>query len=137
MSESNPPGSSPASCRWSGAAALFVLGALGEDESASFEAHLGAGCPVCSLEHDEIAREVAEVDLAALTDAAPSLPSPQLRERLLAQVEDREPAEPVPGRSWQHWQSGALPGGVDAAGLRTVPAGEGGFEPTAFAGSAV
>ncbi len=134
MSELHPPNLPATSCPWSGAAALYVLGALPPDERDSFAAHLTAGCRPCTQEHEQIAREVAEVDLAALSDADASVPSPRLRERLMVDIEGRAPAEQAPERSWQRWNEGALPGALDPAGLRTVAGGERGFEPTAFAG---
>lgn len=73
--------------------ALYALGALPIDEAASFEARLGADCPLCRSELRE-----SERVLRALPLSAPEVaPPPHLRARLLESIAagDRPAAKPA------------------------------------------
>ena len=63
-------------------AALYVVGAMNEDEFVAFEAHLAEGCPLCQAE-----LRALEVPGAALAAVAPNeAPPPRIRDALLARV---------------------------------------------------
>ncbi len=92
--------------RFQDAAGAYVLGALPDDERASYEAHL-EGCPTCRAETDEL-RMAAE----ALPVSAPAMrPPPALKARIMAEVE-REAAllasagepERRPARARRSWR---------------------------------
>jgi len=76
---------------WLEQAAPYALGALDENERASFEAHL-ATCDVCTAEVREL-RNVAGL----LATAAPNVgPPPRLRERILADARSVRPISTAP-----------------------------------------
>jgi len=76
---------------WLEHAAPYALGALDENERASFEAHLTT-CDVCSAEVREL-RNVAGL----LATAAPDVvPPPRLRERVLADARAVRPSSTAP-----------------------------------------
>ena len=76
---------------WLEHAAPYALGALDENERASFEAHLTT-CDVCSAEVREL-RNVAGL----LATAAPDVvPPPRLRERILADARSVRPSSAAP-----------------------------------------
>ena len=97
-------------------AALASIQALDGDELLRFEAHLAAGCAEC----EETQRECA-MAAAALPLALPEVPvPPQLRDRVLARVEDgprlappltRTRPETVRSRLWP-WAAGLVAAGI-------------------------
>lgn len=88
-------------------AALYLAGALSQQETAQFEAHLESGCAACN-------EELRRLDGAAATllnGVTPLEPPKHIREQLLerARTEPKEPA--AAGRSpvqvWRRWESNA------------------------------
>ncbi len=78
----------------------FAIGALEAEDVARVEAHL-AGCLICRAESRAVEEVASQLRLAA----APSAPSPELKERLMTRVQSRRPAVPEPApapiaRSW-------------------------------------
>jgi quercetin dioxygenase-like cupin family protein len=63
-------------------AALFALGQLDPEASASFEARLKAGCRVCQAEYASFAETAACLSFSAPIQA----PRPALKDRLMAQI---------------------------------------------------
>ena len=67
----------------------YAVDALDDDERAQFEAHL-AGCPACRSEVDSL-REAA----ALLAETTVTVPSAELRDRVLADVASTRPLPPA------------------------------------------
>jgi len=101
-------------------ASLYALGALPEEETAAYEAHLNRGCQLCRAEVASFLEMIGTIGLTA----APVSPRSELRERLMKTI-SRLPQPPVgraPGimydkdgvliaRSQEiNWQPGQLPG---------------------------
>jgi anti-sigma-K factor RskA len=79
---------------WLEQTAPYALGALDDDERASFEQHL-ATCPQCAAE----VRELQEVAGLLATAAKPVAPPPALRERILADARAVRPISAASQRS--------------------------------------
>ncbi|MEM7244765.1 MAG: cupin domain-containing protein [Acidobacteriota bacterium] len=89
-------------------AALHVLGALGPSEAVAYEEHLVA-CATCRTEVETLRRTVT-----ILAEHAPQVEPPVgLRDRLLARLDDPEPAaEDEPAvQAWRHWSPERAVGG--------------------------
>jgi anti-sigma-K factor RskA len=97
----------PGHGRWVDFAGAYVLGALGDDERAGFEAHVAA-CAHCRVEIDELGGAAG-----ALPVSAPAMvPPPALKARIMAEVE-RDAAllaaagpqadRPAPKRERRRW----------------------------------
>jgi len=74
-------------------ASLYALDALGQQEQAAYEAHLGAGCAVCAAEVASFRRVSGTISLSA----DPVAPRAELRERLMKTVANT--AQPPPSRA--------------------------------------
>lgn len=93
--------------QWADSLGAWLLGALPEDEAASFAAHLRE-CPVC--QEDDLSLQVAA---DALPASAPPLPAPpELKARIMAVVEreaqllaaagsEADRPQPAPRRRWR------------------------------------
>jgi anti-sigma-K factor RskA len=68
--------------RWADAAGAYVLGAMAAAERDEFEGHL-ATCPACREEVDELRPAAEALPMAS----PPMLPPPQLKDRIMAEVE--------------------------------------------------
>ena len=79
---------------WLEQTAPYALGALDDDERASFEQHL-ATCPQCAAE----VRELQEVAGLLATAAKPVAPPPALRDRILADARAVRPISAASQRS--------------------------------------
>jgi hypothetical protein len=113
--------------RWVDAAGAYVLGAMPEGERRRYEGHL-VDCAICRDEVDEL-RPAAE---ALPVASAPMRPSPELKARIMAEVEreaallaqagpeaDRPPApQPRRRRSWlSGWRLAPVAATVLACGV--------------------
>jgi anti-sigma factor ChrR (cupin superfamily) len=101
-------------------ASLYTLGALPEEETAAYEAHLNQGCQVC---RDEVASFREMTGAIALT-ADPLAPRRELRQRLMKTISMalQPPAGHAPGVLYDkdgvliarpqemNWQPGRIPG---------------------------
>jgi anti-sigma factor ChrR (cupin superfamily) len=101
-------------------ASLYVLGAMTQEESATYEAHLSAGCAVCQAE----VAAFREVTGAVALSAEPVTPPTELRERLMSTAPTRLQVVPgsAPGTMYENdgvlisrpqemnWAPGQLPG---------------------------
>ena len=70
-------------------AALYMAGALPQDELAAFEAHLGEGCEVCQAELDQ----ASQVAVSLWRAVRPVLPDARIRDALLARIAAKAEAE--------------------------------------------
>jgi anti-sigma-K factor RskA len=68
--------------RWAEEAGAYVLGAMPSGERDAFEAHM-ATCSVCQAEVDELRPAADALPMAA----PPMLPPPELKDRIMAEVE--------------------------------------------------
>jgi anti-sigma-K factor RskA len=68
--------------RWADTAGAYVLGAMASAERNEFEAHL-ATCAVCQEEVDELRPAADALPMAS----PPMLPPPELKDRIMAEVE--------------------------------------------------
>jgi anti-sigma-K factor RskA len=68
--------------RWADTAGAYVLGAMASAERDEFEAHL-ATCAVCQEEVDELRPAAEALPMAS----PPMLPPPELKDRIMAEVE--------------------------------------------------
>jgi hypothetical protein len=89
-------------------AAAYVLDTLPPADRQRFQQRLSSGCPLCNTEV-----RIQEAVLAAIAIAAPAVPSPALRGRLMAQLAPT---------------TGGQDGG---SGLVSIRAGEGTWQPVA------
>ena len=88
-------------------ATLYALGALAPEQAATFEAHLGVGCPACQKELEAMAATASALGYAV----RPARPRAELRERLLSRIQTEglvppavkgsSAAEPSPDEA--HW----------------------------------
>jgi anti-sigma-K factor RskA len=68
--------------RWADAAGAYVLGAMAPEEREAFESHL-ATCSTCQGDVDELRPAAAALPMAS----PPMLPPPELKDRIMAEVE--------------------------------------------------
>lgn len=88
-------------------AALYLAGALSQQETAQFEAHLESGCAACNEE----LRRLHGAAATLLNGVTPLEPPKHIREQLLerARTEPNEPAAAGrnPVQVWRRWESTA------------------------------
>ncbi len=113
---------------WLEHAAPYALGALDENERASFEAHLST-CDVCTAEVREL-RNVAGLLATAAPDVAPP---PRLRERILADARAVRPISTTPTDASAATTSPAR----EHRGVSRFPSGRGALIPWLAAAAAV
>ena len=100
---------------WLERAEIYGLSALDGDELTQFEAHLGAGCPVC----ERHVRETRE-SLAVLARSLPPLTPPQqVKARLLHQITPVV-APSIPENTRSRWFPWGISAGAFAAAGRGV-----------------
>jgi anti-sigma factor ChrR (cupin superfamily) len=99
----------------------YVLGAMATEDAAAFEAHLRDGCAVCEFE----LRRAREIEGNLALAAAPVVPRPELKQKLMARVAATPSAET---QVWRHWRNDTPQDHV------VVRGGGAGFEPTKIAG---
>jgi putative transcriptional regulator len=101
-------------------ASLYALGAMTQEESAAYEAHLSAGCPVCQAEVGAFREVTGGIALSV----EPVTPPAELRERLMNTAPKglQVDAGSAPGTMYEKngvfisrpqemdWTSGQLPG---------------------------
>jgi anti-sigma-K factor RskA len=91
---------------------IYALGALDGEELREFEAHLETGCPLCGQQIREYGETVASIPEAL----ANVRPSPDLKDRLMARLDQEVPrrgvvdfkpvtplAKPQPKHGWLPW----------------------------------
>ncbi len=105
-------------------AALYVAGALTDEQVADFESHLRHGCALCAAE----LRGLEGAAAALLRSVEPIEPEAGVKAALLARLESPQPDGDNP-QVWKQWQTDA-----HQAGLFVRRAGEGEWEPTGIAG---
>lgn len=112
-------------------ASLYALGGLSQIEAAAFEEHLAEGCETCATEFESfvyVTEQLAWADIGAS-------PPHDVREKLLSRIAlEALPSEAVEGgssgaREKEEEEAPALP-----AGISTVRAAEGDWQPTADEG---
>jgi anti-sigma-K factor RskA len=131
--------------RWSSSVGAYLLGAVPDDERASFEAH-AADCPACQRELSELRTAAAALPASVI----PVDPPPALKLRVMAEVEREaallaaagpsadqptvaRPVRRPRRRAWPRWAAPALAGAAAAAvavaivvgapdGATTIPA---------------
>jgi anti-sigma factor ChrR (cupin superfamily) len=101
-----------------GAAALYALGSLEEEEARAFEAHVASGCDACAKELREFESVVASLGLGASAAEPHARARACLLERVSADAVDESGAVDLTG----------------AAGFLVVRSGEGRWLPTGEAG---
>jgi len=110
-------------------AALYVAGALTDEQRAALEAALKAG-------HPELQAEVARLEVAAnmLINSVPSeKPSGSVRQRLMSAIQPKTaPTKPVEYSTHQVWKNWS--GDQMGTELFTLRADQGDWEPTGVAG---
>jgi len=80
--------------RWADSAGAYVLGAMPSTERDEFEAHLGT-CAVCREEVDELRPAAEALPMAS----PPMLPPPELKDRIMAEVEREAALLASPGKA--------------------------------------
>ncbi len=117
-------------CRWQESLALHVLGCLPLTDVPGLKEHLASGCPICVAEHADLAATTAIMDVCQAQDgvAAPT-PRPELRARLLREVEERTQRE-----FERPWRNLCAAPDRNPSGLSTIRGGTEGFERTGIAG---
>lgn len=101
-------------------ASLYALDALAQNEKAVYEAHLGAGCAVCTNEVASFRKVAGTIGMTV----DPVSPPAELRARLMNAIAQtpQQPARQIPGVIYDkdgvliarpaemHWKAGGLPG---------------------------
>lgn len=93
-------------------ATLYALGALPPEDTVAFEAHVRDGCVACQLEVNRSTAVVGHLGYAA----APVRPRPQVRDRLLARIQQGITTEAAPDSLNAEPSSSAPMGTVVRAG---------------------
>jgi hypothetical protein len=114
--------------RWQDAAGSYVLGAMADEERASFEAHLQT-CAECRAEVEELGLAAEALPVSA----PPMVPPPALKARIMAEVEREaallasagQPQRPARKRRRAWWRLQWPTGAVAALACATALAGLG------------
>ncbi len=94
-------------------AALYALGALGPEEAAAFEGHLGEGCRACEEEVKAFAAIIEHLGYAA----PPQSPRPEVLDRLIARVRSDAAGAPT---AEKRSEAGAEPTHPDSTIIRST-----------------